>query len=243
MDKHIYYEQIHAKRLKSLILFPQENFIVCEEYLCGIEKEAFYSAYNELLQVFLCLYGDMEREPEKFGLPLFRIEDYSSNSSEGRKSKIYFYPMLLFGAFSTGKLLGSKLIIDANLFMEEIKKYRITYANRIMQIFSAYGFVFTIDGKNMCLEYKSNSDVLKVLAAATDKAKRMGEVVSNTKYMCFYYKLFAECSSSCEEYDISDYCKVLPAYAKTINKLNEDLLKLDFFHHQMVFIVSILSTI
>lgn len=228
MDKYIYHEQVHAKRFKSLILFPKKEFYVCEDYLYGM-KEEFYVVYNELLHIFSKIYGDMEQKPEEFGLPLYRIDEFGTNTPQGRKTKINFYPLTLFVAFSVGQLSENVLCINRKIFMDQIKKYRITHINKIVDSLSRYGFVFYKDEINMYMEYKNNPHILNVLAAATDKAEKMGEVATNTKYICFYYKLFENSSSYCGEYGIDDYCKVVPEYAETINVLNAELEKLDLF--------------
>lgn len=228
VNKYLYHEQMHARRLKSLIIFPKSSFPVCERYLFGMEEKDFYTAYAQLLHIFFCMYGDMEQNPEIFGLPLYSIDKYNADTPEGRKSKIYFFPMLLFIAALVGKMSDNGLYIDKNKFMTEVKKYKITNVNKIMNILSQYGFDFCINEMDLNVEVRKNSNILKVLTAVANKAEKMGEIKSNTKLLCLYYKLFEDCTSYCNEYDINDYCEVITDYAEVIAYFNEELEKLDF---------------
>lgn len=227
-NKYLYHEQIHANRLKSLIIFPKSSFPVCQYYLFGLKEKDFYTAYDQLLHIFFCMYGDMEQNPEIFGLPLYSIDKFNADTPEGRKSKIYFFPMMLFVAAFVGQLSDERLYIDKNKFMKEIKKYKITNINKIMNILSQYGFDFCINETVIYMEVRKNPNILKVLTAVADKAEKMGEIKSNTKLLCLYYKLFEQCTSYCNEYDINDYCEVITDYAEVITYLNEELKKLDF---------------
>ncbi len=227
-NKYLYHEQIHAKRLKSIIIFPESGFPVCKYYLFGMKEKDFYTAYDQLLHIFFCMYDDMEQNPEIFGLPLYGIDKYNADTPEGRKSKIYFFPILLFIAAFVGRLSDDRLYIDKNKFMIEIKKYKITNISKIMKILSRYGFDFCMNETDPYMEVRKNPNILKVLTAVADKAEKMGEIKTNTKLLCLYYKLFEGSTSSCNEYDINDYCEVITDYAEVIAYFNRELEKLDF---------------
>ena len=89
-------------RRSELVDIP-DNFAIHPDFLQSLTRQEFEEAFREIGTMFRQMYTDMAREPERFGLPLYKEEEYgyfTSQAREARKAPWYLgrrFPWKAFG--------------------------------------------------------------------------------------------------------------------------------------------------
>jgi hypothetical protein len=205
----LYYEQLRARDYKNLMLKTKDDFPVCDDYLQGLEKVDFINAYKKLHEIYVRFYSDMERSTEAFGLPLAEIAKYPPNTPKAQQTKIYQIPAMLHCLVVSGKFGNGMFSVDANKLLSQIKSYKISKKELLLNRLSGYGFFISDwDGKNFTsdtftFEYPDNPNILLVIRAVARKTlKRSKDFRCEDKILLLDYKIFADNSDDIGEADI-----------------------------------------
>ena len=94
-------------RRSELVDIP-DNFAIHPDFLQSLTRQEFEEAFREIGTMFRQMYTDMAREPERFGLPLYKEEEYgyfTSQAREARKAPWYLGHFLLC-IFACGEFSG-----------------------------------------------------------------------------------------------------------------------------------------
>lgn len=163
-------------RRNELVDIP-DKLEIHPDFLRLISQEEFENAFREIGGLFYQMYSDMADAPQRFGLPLYKTDEYDYFSSQARESRsapwqpFYF----LFCLFACGSFKENVFIADT-AEVRKINKAKKT--NLLLEALCDYGFVF--DGikkyqlsSGDCLEidYPDNPNVLTVLSTVAKKVK------------------------------------------------------------------------
>ena len=70
-------------RRNELVDIP-EKLEIHSDFLQRLSHEEFESAFRDIGEMFLQMYSDMADSPQRFGLPLYKIDEYDYFSSQAR---------------------------------------------------------------------------------------------------------------------------------------------------------------
>jgi hypothetical protein len=73
-------------RRSELVDIP-DNFAIHPDFLQSLTRQEFEEAFREIGTMFRQMYTDMAREPERFGLPLYKEEEYGYFTSQAREAR------------------------------------------------------------------------------------------------------------------------------------------------------------
>jgi len=110
--EQVYWVQEWAKIRQDEVVRLPDNFNVHSCFLNSISKAEFHSVFKELWDLYINIYGDIVKSPERFGMPLYNIEEYNCFSTQARDSRTapyrpfhLLFNMLISGAYVTESLL------------------------------------------------------------------------------------------------------------------------------------------
>lgn len=192
--ENIYWVQDWAKVRQDEVVRVPGSFQVHECFLKHMSRGEFDTAFSEVWNMVINIYGDIAESPETFGMPLHRSEEYNYSTKEARESRNAAYRPLkaLYYLLIAGDLNNGAIAVDANKFkaVNEVKNVPV-----IFQRLSDYGFYFDglkdykIASETLYILYPDNTKVLTVLKLMADKAyiaNRMDD------YLACHYKLFQD---------------------------------------------------
>lgn len=147
------------------------------DFLKLISHEEFENAFREIGGLFYQMYSDMAETPQRFGLPLYKADEYDYFSNQAREVRsapwqpFYF----LFCLFACGDFKENVFITDT-LEVRKINKAKKT--NLLLEALCDYGFVFNgikkyqlSSGDYLEIDYPDNRNVLVVLSSVAKKVK------------------------------------------------------------------------
>ena len=100
-------------RRNELVDIPNE-FAIHPDFLRTLSYAEFESAFRDIGEMFHQMYFDIAKSPEKFGLPLYKIDEYDYFSNQAREARtvpgdqFYFMRCLL----ACGDLHGEVCITE-----------------------------------------------------------------------------------------------------------------------------------
>ncbi len=207
-------------RRNELVDIP-DHFEIHPDFLHEISREEFENAFREIGAMFYQMYTDIADAPQRFGLPLYRIDEYDYFSSQAREARSAPWNLfhLLFCLFACGSFKGGMFVTDT-AEVRKINKAKKT--NQLLQALCDYGFVF--DGIQKLslssadyaeIDYPDNRNVLRVLSDAAIKVRNTqlkdiknlysNAVVFGNALIGWNYRLFAEGAHTCSVGEGCDY--------------------------------------
>ena len=73
-------------RRNELVDIPNQ-FKIHPDFLQTLSHEEFESAYREIGEMFYRMYSDIADAPERFGLPLYKADEYDYFSNQAREAR------------------------------------------------------------------------------------------------------------------------------------------------------------
>lgn len=207
-------------RRNELVDIP-DQIEIHPDFLRSLSHEEFESAFREIGELFYQMYSDMADSPQRFGLPLYKMDEYDYFSNQARETRKapwnLFYFMLCL--FACGNFEGSTFLADT----AEIKKMnKIKKTNVLLEALCDYGFVFSgikgyslSSGNHLEIDYPDNRNILEVLSNVAKKVtntqlKNAKNCFSNmltfsNAFIAWNYKVLAEDFHTCSLAEGCDY--------------------------------------
>lgn len=141
---------------KTLIVPIPDDVFIDIKHLNGIENDEFISAFRELQNLIVSIYGDIEKSPFNWGFP-----DFEQN--EGYYHRVTDF---LFGFARNGIYKEGILTVDYKAFFADPDVKRHRKAELIVQNLSNFGFVINGYGKkskSFEITYPDNNNLINVL--------------------------------------------------------------------------------
>jgi hypothetical protein len=189
-------------RRDELVDIPDE-FTIHPDFLETLEPEEFILAFRTVWDLFYRIYDDIFKNPDKFDMPLFRIEEYPDGSAQARQSrKAPWRPIdLLYYLALSSNVHPPFMHVNVKKFKEINKVKKI---HTLLKPLSDYGFAFI--GLNhfkipkgmdsFIIEYPENPDVLTVLHLLAMKASNVGRKNENNRcmddFVCCNYRMLED---------------------------------------------------
>lgn len=176
MSEGVLISQWALIRRNELVDIP-DKIEIHPDFLQDISHEAFESAFREIGGLFYQMYSDMADAPQRFGLPLYKMDEYDYFSSQAREARSAPWQMFyfLFCLFSCGGFKENVFITDT-AEVRKINKAKKT--GILLEALCDYGFVFEgikkytlSSGDCLEIDYPDNRNVLTVLSAVAAKVK------------------------------------------------------------------------
>ena len=207
-------------RRNELVDIP-DRLEIHPDFLRTLSHEEFESAFKEIGAMFYQMYSDMADAPQRFGMPLYKTDEYDYFSNQAREARTapwnLFYFLLCL--FACGDHKGNIFITDT----EQVRK--MNKAKRTTQLLEAlcdYGFVFggikkysLSSGKYMEIDYPDNRNIIEVLSAVAKKVKNTqlkdvknyysNMVAFSNAFIAWNYKILAEEMCVCSLAQGCDY--------------------------------------
>ncbi|MDF2986255.1 MAG: hypothetical protein K0R50_1765 [Eubacterium sp.] len=190
----IYWIQEWATIRQNEVVRLPESFDVDECFLRHMSKEDLYTAFREIWGMYTGIYGDIASNPEVFGMPLYKPEEYSCFTAQARDSRSAAYRpfSLLYNLLISGDFQNDDFLIDANCF-KEINKVKNVHI--LFERLTDYGLCFQglknykVAGRIILMSYPDNRNVISVLKLMADKAHATNR---QKDFLCCHYKLLQD---------------------------------------------------
>lgn len=162
-------------RRNELVDVP-EKFEIHQDFLKDLDFIEFEEAFRQIHNIFYQIYTDISNNPEVFGFKLYKQDEYSYFSKEGRESKSkswdIFYLMLYM--FYCGEFKNNMFVVDIEKFRSINKLKKTSF---LIKALTDYGFIFTefkdykitSSLKNFEIDYPDNRNILTVLSLVAKK--------------------------------------------------------------------------
>lgn len=207
-------------RRNELVDIP-DKLEIHPDFLQTVSYEEFENAFRKIGGLFRQMYSDMAETPQRFGLPLYKEDEYDYFSNQAREVRsapwqLFYFLLCLV---SCGDFREGVFVIDT-AEVRKINKAKKT--NLLLEALCDYGFVF--DGirkyrisSGDCLEmdYPDNRNVLTVLSAVAKKIrntqlKEVKNFYSNmtafsNAFIGWNYRVLAENLHTCSLAEGCDY--------------------------------------
>jgi hypothetical protein len=193
-----------AVRRDEVVKLPKD-FIIHNDYLSLLDKEAFIRAFSQIWEIYISIYDDISKNPDIFAMPLYARNEYRYASKQTMESR--WAPLrpfvLLYNLFVSGEVNNGDFIVNIPKFKEVIKtkptmkNVAVKNMDVLFKRLQDYGFEFQglnngkIPKDNNCftVTYPDNPDVLKVLYLIASKAKNTNRLHD---FCRCHYKLFKD---------------------------------------------------
>lgn len=207
-------------RRNELVDIP-DQLEIHPDFLQRLSHEEFESAFKEIGAMFHQIYSDMADAPQKFGLPLYKTDEYDYFSNQAREARsapwnpFYF----LYCLFACGSFQGEVFLTDTAK-VRKINKAQKT--SLLLEALCEYGFVFEgikkyslSSGAYLEIDYPDNRNILEVLSAVAQKVKNTqlkdvknyysNMVAFSNAFIGWNYKILAEDLYTCSLAEGCDY--------------------------------------
>lgn len=189
-----YWVQEWAKVRSDEVVRVPNTYHIHEDFLINISETNFKMAFKSIWEFFIQIYTDISISPEKFKMPLHKVEEYTDFSPQGRVSRSAPYmPMqLLFNLLISGDFIGGDFVIDPIKFKSLNK---VKNVNILLERLSDYGLFFhglenfKISKTEFNLIYPDDPYVVAVLKLMADKSARLDRI---DDFFSCHYKLFQD---------------------------------------------------
>ena len=207
-------------RRNELVDIPNQ-FKIHPDFSQTLSHEEFESAYREIGEMFYRMYSDIADSPERFGLPLYKADEYDNFSNQAREARTaprnLFY--FMFWLFACGDFKENVFITDT---AQVRKMNKAKKTNLLLEVLCDYGFVFDgikkyslSSGDYLEIDYPDNRNVIKVLSAVARKVNNTqlkdikniysGTVAYSNAFIGWNYKVLAEDLHTCSVAEGYDY--------------------------------------
>ena len=207
-------------RRNELVDIP-DQLVIHPDFLQTLSHEEFESAFREIGDMFYRMYSDIADSPQRFGLPLYKTDEYDYFSNQAREARTapwnLFY--FMFYLFVCGDFKGNIFITDTAQ-VRKINKVKKT--NLLLEALCDYGFVF--DGikkyslssrEYLEIDYPDNQNVIKVISVVAKKVNNTqlknvkkidsGSMTFGNAFVGWNYKVLTEDLHTCNLAEGCDY--------------------------------------
>lgn len=219
-------------RRNELVDIP-DRLTIHPDFLRTLSHAQFEYAFREIGKMFRQLYSEMAESPEKFGLPLYKADEYDYFSSQAREARSAPWNLFCFMLclFSCGKFEGSESIpkgaqhAAGGVIADTTEVRRIGKAKKtglLLKALCEHGFVFSgikkyslSSGSHIEIEYPDNPDVIEVLSLLAGKVYKTQLRDVKNPYSCMMmfsnafigwnYRVLAEDMNTCSLAQGCDY--------------------------------------
>lgn len=207
-------------RRNELVDIP-EKLAIHSDFLQRLSHEECEIAFRDIGEMFHQMYSDMAGSPQKFGLPLYKIDEYDYFSNQAREARTapwnLFY--FIFCMFTCANFKENVLIAET----AEIKKInKAKKTNLLLEALCDYGFVFEgikkyslSSGDYLEIDYPDNRNILEVLSVVAKKVKNTqlkdvknyysNIIAFSNAFIGWNYKILTEDLYTCSLGDGCDY--------------------------------------
>lgn len=207
-------------RRNELVDIPNQ-LVIHPDFLQTLSHEEFESAFKEVGEMFYKIYSDIAESPQRFGLPLYKADEFGYFSNQAREARsaprnIFYFMLWLFAC---GDFQGNVFITDT-VQVRKINKVKKT--NLLLEALCDYGFVFDgikkyslSSGEYLEIDYPDNRNVIKVLSAVAKKVcntqlkdvKKIdsGSMIFSNAFIGWNYKVLTEDLRTCSLAEGCDY--------------------------------------
>lgn len=207
-------------RRNELVDIP-DRLEIHPDFLQKLSHGEFESAFKEIGEMFYQMYSDIADSPQRFGLPLYKVDEYDYFSDQAREARTapwnLFYFMLCL--FACGNFNGNVFIADTN----EVRKInKAQKTNLLLEALYDYGFVFEgikkyslSSGEHLEIDYPDNRNIIEVLSAVAKKVKytQLKDVKNyysnmtafSNAFIGWNYRVLAEDMNTCSLAEGCDY--------------------------------------
>ncbi|MDE6169168.1 MAG: hypothetical protein K2G28_12020, partial [Acetatifactor sp.] len=100
-------------RRNELVDIP-DQFVIHPDFLQTLSREEFESAFRDIRAMFYRMYSDMAESPQRFGLPLYKTDEYHYFSNQAREARTVSWNLffLMLWLFAYGDLKENVFITD-----------------------------------------------------------------------------------------------------------------------------------
>lgn len=238
MDNLYWINEWAKIKQNEVVRLPDEIF-VHQDFLKHINKEDFVSAFRQIWDMFIFVYGDIADNPEAYGMPLYKPEEYdyfSPQARESRSAPCRFFS-LLYGIFTSGEMNHYEFIIDAYKLKgsSKVKNTRVLFERLVDNGFEITGlknFKIPKGTERIGISYPDNPYVLTVLQLMAVKAEKAGRP---NDFLACHYKLFKDGLTTADYGSGADIVadRMHTEYESSfVYALDEKLNKLGYFAHE-----------
>lgn len=207
-------------RRNELVDLPQK-LEIHSDFLNRLSYEEAEQAFRLVHEMFYQMYTDMANNPEEFGFPLYKADEYDYFSKEAREARSVPWNLfnLLLCIFSSGEPEGSVFIADT-LEIRKINKAKKT--DILLKKLCDYGFVLSglkkyglFSANHLEIEYPDNSNVLDILSQVAKKVRMTqlkgvtnfysNKIAFSNGFISWNYKILQEPCDTCTLADGCDY--------------------------------------
>ena len=207
-------------RRNELVDIP-DKLEIHPDFLQLLSHAEFESAFREIGEMFYQMYSDMADSPQRFGLPLYKINEYDYFSNQAREARsaprnLFYFLLCLF---SCGNFKGGVFITDT-AEVRKINKAKKT--NILLEALCDYGFVFDgikkyslSSGDYLEIDYPDNRNLLEVLSVVAKKVKNTqlrdvknydsNLIAFSNAFIGWNYKILVEDLHTCSLAEGCDY--------------------------------------
>lgn len=189
-----YWVQEWAKIRQDEVVRLPEKFVINNYFINIMPKADIIDAFKQIWNLYIDIYGDISKNPQLFGMPLYSSKDYNEFTKQARDSRNAPYRIFkfLYNLLINGQMQNDTLVVDAFKFKEsnDVKNIHIFFERLQDYGFSFEGLKnFKIADKFINISYHDNHNVLVLLKLMADKA-RINDRLND--FMCCHYKLFQD---------------------------------------------------
>lgn len=207
-------------RRNELVDIP-DKIEIHPDFLQKVSHEEFECAFRDIGLMFYQIYSDMAEDPQRFGLPLYKEDEYDYFSNQAREVRSAPWQLFyfLFCLFACGSFQENIFIADA---VEVRKMNKAKKTNLLLKALCDYGFVFDgirnyqlSSGNHLEIDYPDNRNVLEVLSAVSQKGKNTqlkdvknyysNQIAFSNAFIGWNYKVLAEGLDTCSLAEGCDY--------------------------------------
>lgn len=207
-------------RRNELVDIP-DKLEIHPDFLQQLSHAEFESAFRDIGAMFYQMYSDIADAPQRFGLPLYKIDEYDYFSNQAREARTapwnLFYFMFCIFVCSDFK---ENILVAKTAEIKKINKAKKT--NLLLEALHDYGFVFEgirkynlSSGDYLAIDYPDNRNILEVLSVVAKKVKEtqlkdVKNYYSNANtfanaFIGWNYKILIENLLTCSLADGCDY--------------------------------------
>lgn len=161
-------------RRNELVDIP-DQLEIHPDFLRSLSHEEFESAFRTVGEMFYQIYSDMADSPQRFGLPLYKADEYDYFSNQAREARKAPWNLFCFMLclFACGNFEKNIFVADT----AEIKKInKVKKTNLLLEVLCDHGFVFNgiqkyslSSGTYLEIDYPDDRNILEVLSAVAKK--------------------------------------------------------------------------